>query len=110
MAPVSRYVKPSRSATARATVDFPAPAGPSMAMTMASEGRWALAPRRAAETGGDPERVLREQAERDERDASAARTVLEPAADAVPVDTTGLTLDEVVAQIELLATEAQELR
>ena len=34
IAPVSRYVKPSRSATARATVDFPAPAGPSMAMTM----------------------------------------------------------------------------
>ena len=35
IAPVSRYVKPSRSATARATVDFPAPAGPSMAITMA---------------------------------------------------------------------------
>jgi hypothetical protein len=36
IAPVSRYVKPSRCATARATVDFPAPAGPSMAMTMPS--------------------------------------------------------------------------
>ena len=34
IAPVSRYVKPSRSATPRATVDLPAPAGPSMAMTM----------------------------------------------------------------------------
>jgi cytidylate kinase len=66
--------------------------------------------RRAAQTGGDPERVLREQEERDKRDASADRTVLEPAADAVPVDTTGLTLDEVVAQIELLVTEARELR
>jgi cytidylate kinase len=66
--------------------------------------------RRAAETGTDPERVLREQSERDERDASAERTVLEPAADAVPVDTTGLTLDEVVAQIETLAMEARELR
>lgn len=66
--------------------------------------------RRAAQTGGDPERVLRDQHERDRRDASAERTVLEPAADAVPVDTTGLTLDEVVAQIELLATEARELR
>jgi cytidylate kinase len=54
--------------------------------------------------------VLREQAERDERDASADRTVLQPAADAVPVDTTGLSLDEVVAQIETLATEARELR
>ena len=34
IAPVSRYVNPSRSATARATLDLPAPAGPSMAMTM----------------------------------------------------------------------------
>src|SRR5205823_7374750 len=32
-APLSRYVNPSASATARATVDFPAPAGPSMATT-----------------------------------------------------------------------------
>ena len=31
IAPESRYVKPSASAIARATVDFPAPAGPSMA-------------------------------------------------------------------------------
>jgi cytidylate kinase len=66
--------------------------------------------RRAAESGKVPEEVQREQRERDQRDASAGRTVLEPAADAVPVDTTGLTLDEVVGQIELLATEARELR
>ena len=66
--------------------------------------------RRAAQTGGDVEQVLREQAERDGRDTTADRTVLEPAADAVPVDTTGLSLDEVVAQIETLATEARELR
>ena len=66
--------------------------------------------RRAAQTGGDPEHVLREQEERDRRDASADRSVLEPAVDAVPVDTTGLELDEVVAQIELLVTEARELR
>jgi cytidylate kinase len=66
--------------------------------------------RRAAQTGGDPERIMTEQAARDARDASADRTVLEPAADAVPVDTTGLTLDEVVDQIETLAMEAQELR
>jgi cytidylate kinase len=66
--------------------------------------------RRAAQTGADPEQVLREQAERDERDATGERTVLEPATDAVPVDTTGLSLDEVVAQIELLVTEARELR
>jgi len=66
--------------------------------------------RRAAQTGGDAEAVLREQSERDQRDMSAERTVLEPAADAVPVDTTGLTLDEVVAQIETLAVEAREIR
>jgi cytidylate kinase len=66
--------------------------------------------RRAAQTGGDARAVLREQSERDQRDTSADRTVLEPAADAVPVDTTGLTLDEVVAQIETLAVEARELR
>jgi CMP/dCMP kinase len=66
--------------------------------------------RRAAQTGTDAEQVLREQAERDERDASADRTVLQPAVDAVPVDTTGLSLDEVVAQIETLAVEARELR
>ena len=67
------------------------------------------AARRAAELGADPEQVRREQALRDERDASEDRSVHAPAPDAVPVDTTGLSLDEVVAQIELLATEAREL-
>jgi CMP/dCMP kinase len=65
--------------------------------------------RRAAELGADPRQVAREQALRDERDASAERTVHEPAPDAVPVDTTGLTLDEVVAQIVALAVEAREI-
>ena len=55
-------------------------------------------------------RALQDQHERDRRDATADRTVLEPAPDAVPVDTTGLSLDEVVAQIETLAVEAKELR
>jgi len=66
--------------------------------------------RRAEQTGADPAAVLREQQERDRRDATDGRTVLEPAVDAVPVDTTGLSLDEVVAQIETLATEARELQ
>jgi CMP/dCMP kinase len=65
--------------------------------------------RRAAELGADPLQVAREQALRDERDASAERTVHEPAPDAVPVDTTGLTLDEVVDQIVTLAVEAREV-
>ena len=65
--------------------------------------------RRAAELGADPLQVAREQALRDERDASAERSVHEPAPDAVPVDTTGLTLDEVVDQIVTLAVEAREV-
>ena len=54
------------------------------------------AARRAAELGADPEQVRREQALRDERDASEDRSVHAPAPDAVPVDTTGLSIDEVV--------------
>jgi cytidylate kinase len=65
------------------------------------------AARRAAELGADPAQVAREQALRDERDATEARSVHEPAPDAVPVDTTGLTLDEVVHQVVTLATEAR---
>ncbi len=42
IAPVSRYVKPSRSATARATVLLPAPAGPSIAITMTRERLWGV--------------------------------------------------------------------
>ncbi len=66
--------------------------------------------RRAQELGADPEQVLREQRLRDERDSANPGSVLEPAPDAVPVDTTGLTLDEVVDQIVTLAVEAEELR
>jgi CMP/dCMP kinase len=66
--------------------------------------------RRVRERGGDPDEVRRAQDERDRRDASAARTVHEPAPDATPIDTTGLSLDEVVAQVVALAVEAKELR
>jgi cytidylate kinase len=76
-------------------------------LTASAEER---ARRRAAELGLDPDQVLRDQHTRDRRDASADRTVLEPAADAVPVDTTGLSLEQVVEQIELLAMEAKEIR
>jgi len=65
--------------------------------------------RRAAELGSDPEVVLREQTMRDERDRNRDVGPLAPARDAVPVDTTGLTLDEVVEQIVTLAVEAKEL-
>jgi CMP/dCMP kinase len=66
--------------------------------------------RRAAQRGGDPGEVRRQQDARDHRDASGARSVHEPAPDAIPIDTTGLTLDEVVAQIISLVVEAKELR
>jgi cytidylate kinase len=65
------------------------------------------AARRATQLGADPEQVRREQALRDARDATEARSVHEPAADAVPVDTTGLTLDEAVEQVVALAVEAR---
>ena len=67
------------------------------------------AARRAAELGADPDQVRREQALRDQRDASEDRSVHAPAPDAVPVDTTGLSIDEVVAQVITLAVEAREL-
>jgi CMP/dCMP kinase len=66
--------------------------------------------RRAAELGTDAEVVLREQAMRDERDRSREASPLAPAPDAVPVDTTALTLDEVVEQIVMLAVEAKEIQ
>ena len=45
IAPVSRYSRPSRAARARATVDLPEPAGPSMAITLTRAGPyWPSAP------------------------------------------------------------------
>src|ERR687895_1961995 len=55
--------------------------------------------RRAQELGTDTETVLRDQALRDEQDRSRAHSPLEPAPDSVEVDTTGLTIDEVVGRI-----------
>jgi CMP/dCMP kinase len=59
--------------------------------------------RRAAELGVDPATVLADQAIRDERDRERPHSPLRPAPGAVLLDTTGLTLDEVVQRIvELL--------
>jgi cytidylate kinase len=66
--------------------------------------------RRVEQRGGDHEQVRRDQDDRDRRDATGDRTVHEPAPDATPIDTTGLSLEEVVAQVVTLAVEAQELR
>jgi CMP/dCMP kinase len=61
--------------------------------------------RRAAELGTDYETVLRDQALRDEQDRSREHSPLEPAPDSVEVDTTGLSIDEVVERIGELARE-----
>ena len=66
--------------------------------------------RRAADLGLTPEEVLERQRQRDLRDSSANRSTLEPPNDAVPVDTTGLTLEEVVDQVVTLAIEAKEIQ
>ena len=47
---------------------------------------------------------------RDERDQTEGRSVLEPAPDAVPIDTTTLSVEQVVDQIAMLVVEARELR
>lgn len=59
--------------------------------------------RRAAQTGADAEQVLREQEERDARDSTREHSPLQPAADALLVDTTGLSVDEVAREIVRLA-------
>jgi cytidylate kinase len=61
--------------------------------------------RRATELGTDVETVLRDQALRDAQDRSRAHSPLEPAPDSVEVDTTGLTVDDVVERIGQLARE-----
>jgi cytidylate kinase len=55
--------------------------------------------RRAEQEGRPVEEVLAEQRERDERDETREASPLRAADDAVEVDTTGLSIDEVVARI-----------
>ena len=59
--------------------------------------------RRAAELGADARAVLAEQALRDERDATRAHSPLRPAPGAVTLDSTDLSVEEVVARIVALA-------
>jgi cytidylate kinase len=61
--------------------------------------------RRAEELGTDVGTVLRDQALRDEQDRSREHSPLAPAPDSVELDTTGLSIDEVVARIGELARE-----
>jgi CMP/dCMP kinase len=59
--------------------------------------------RRAAELGADPQAVLAEQTIRDERDRTRAHSPLQAAPGAVELDTTALTLDQVVERVADLA-------
>jgi CMP/dCMP kinase len=61
--------------------------------------------RRAAELGVDQNTVLAEQTIRDERDRGREHSPLEPAPDAVELDTTAMTLPEVVQTIAGLVRE-----
>ncbi len=61
--------------------------------------------RRAAETGEALEAVLEAQRRRDARDTEREHGALRPADDAEELDTTGLSLDEVVARVVALARE-----
>jgi CMP/dCMP kinase len=63
--------------------------------------------RRAAELGADPEVVLRDQALRDEQDRSREHSPLKPAPGSIEVDTTGLSIDQVVQKIVALVDEAR---
>ena len=63
--------------------------------------------RRAAELGVDAETVLREQTLRDEQDRSREHSPLRPAPGSVELDTTGLSIEEVVQRIAQLVDEAR---
>ena len=65
----------------------------------------ARARRRADELGADAAQVLAEQTIRDERDTSREHSPLQAAPDAETIDTTDLTVDEVVERIVNLTRE-----
>ena len=68
-------------------------------LTASAEER---ARRRAAQEGRPVDEVLAEQRARDARDETREHSPLRPAGDAVELDTTGLSIDEVVARIASL--------
>ncbi len=62
--------------------------------------------RRAIELGGDQATVMAEQTLRDQRDSTRAHSPLQAAPGAVVLDTTGMTIDQVVEHIAGLARAA----
>jgi CMP/dCMP kinase len=79
-------------------------AGLKIFLTASPEAR---ARRRADELGGDYETVLRDQALRDQQDEQREHSPLKAADDAVTVDTSDLTIDQVVDRIANLARERE---
>jgi CMP/dCMP kinase len=73
-------------------------------LTASAEER---ARRRAAQIGADVATVLQEQTIRDERDITREHSPLAAAPDAVLLDTTGLTQDEVIARVVELVEQAR---
>jgi cytidylate kinase len=79
-------------------------AGLKIFLTASPEAR---ARRRADELGADYEVVMRDQALRDRQDQEREHSPLKPATDAVEVDTSDLTIDQVVDRVAALARERQ---
>ena len=63
--------------------------------------------RRAAEIGADPEQIMAEQTIRDQRDSTREHSPLQAAADAVRLDTTALSLEQVVQRVVDLVHDAE---
>lgn len=62
----------------------------------------------ASADGTTQEEITRELRERDERDRNRAQSPLRPAADAIIIDSTSLTLDQVLDRIESVVSERLE--
>jgi CMP/dCMP kinase len=95
---VGRYVAEGRDIGTVVSPDSPL----KVFLTASAEER---ARRRAAQTGEDAEAVLAAQRERDRRDETREHSALRAAPDAVEIDTTDLSQDEVVARIASLARD-----
>lgn len=64
--------------------------------------------RRAAELGADEQRILREQAIRDARDSEREHSPLASAADALLIDSTGISAEEVVERVAALVEQRRQ--
>lgn len=68
------------------------------------------AARRVQQSGGDLAQVAKEIEDRDHLDSTRQDSPLQPASDAVHVDTTGLSISEVVASIVAIVHKKQEIK